>query len=95
MTASEFHDQVRSYCYRLNGSVTSYGRTPKHNKAVGGVIQSAHQFWLAADIVYDAPVPALTAVDCAVRLGLLMIRESDHDHLQPLNWSPGTTGGAV
>lgn len=87
MTANEFFDAVRSYCARLSGSISSYGRTPKHNAKVGGVSQSAHQFWLGADVLYDAPVDAELARDTGRRLGLKVIRESDHDHLQPLDWS--------
>lgn len=78
-----------AYCRRLSGSVSSYGRTVSHNQRVGGVPQSAHQFWLGADIVYDEPVAAPLAEDTARRLGLRMIREPDHDHLQPAGWSAG------
>ena len=78
-----------AYCQRLGGSVSSYGRTVKHNTVVGGVPQSAHQFLLGADVLYDEPVSLALAQDTGMRLGLKVVRESDHDHLQPLAWSPG------
>ena len=88
MTPLQFHEALMAYCRRLNGSITSYGRTVKHNHDVGGVPQSAHQFWLGADVVYDEPVDADLARDTADRLGLKCLRESDHDHLQPASWRP-------
>ena len=89
MTPLQFHESLMAYCRRLNGSTTSYGRTVKHNHDVGGVPQSAHQFWLGADVVYDGPVAGALAADTAARLKLRVIRESDHDHLQPIDWSAG------
>jgi hypothetical protein len=89
MSKNEFREAVESFCYRLGGSITSYGRTVRHNAAVKGVPQSAHQFWLAADIVYDDTVDQNLANDTAKRLGLRLIREDDHDHLQPVDWIAG------
>ena len=89
MTPLQFHEALMAYCRRLNASTTSYGRTVKHNHDVGGVPQSAHQFWLACDVVYDAPVDRELAKDTGERLGLFVYREGDHDHLQPLGWRPG------
>ena len=89
MTPHDFLDAIRNYCTRFHASVTSYGRTPAHNTHVGGVLSSAHQFWLAADVVYDEVVPELIRRDVAKRLGLLLIVEGKYDHLQPLTWSAG------
>jgi hypothetical protein len=89
MTPTEFHDRLMRYCALTGASVTSYGRTVRHNLVVEGVASSAHLFWLAADVVYDdATAPAL-AERWAERLGLKLIREEDHHHLQPLDWVPG------
>jgi hypothetical protein len=89
MTPDEFSDRARTYCAITGGSVTSWGRTTTHNAAVGGVPRSAHRFWLAVDVVYDAPVAELEAIEIARRLGLRVIREDDHDHVQPLEWPKG------
>lgn len=93
MTPLEFADALRSYCLATGGSVTSYGRSPAHNKAVGGLPDSAHLLWLAADIVYDAPIDPTLKSRIADRVGLHRIPEkgnvptpdeaADHDHLQP------------
>ena len=84
MTPTEFVDALRTYCFRFGGSVTSLGRTPAHNVAVGGVADSLHQVWLAGDVVYDAPQPLEARERTAARLGLRLVPESDHDHLQAL-----------
>ena len=51
MTPLDFADALRAYCQATSGSLTSWGRTPAHNKAVGGVTESA------ADVVYDVKLP--------------------------------------
>ena len=89
MTPYHFFDAVRSFCTVLGGNVTSYGRSKIHNLAVGGVRYSAHQVWLGADIVYDT-LPQLEArSEWAARLGLKLVVENDHDHLQPSDWRAG------
>ena len=89
MSPVDFLLAVIVFCSRYGGSVTSYGRTPLHNRQVGGAPGSAHQFWLGGDVVYTpgTPPPEADAKATARRLGLLLIRESDHDHLQPAGWT--------
>ena len=92
MTPHDFLDALRTYCALTGASVTSYGRTPGHNAdpKIGGVKNSAHLYWLAADVVYDPPVPIPSVrTERARRLGLWLLAEGDHDHLQPLEWSKG------
>lgn len=89
MDRNEFRSALDSYCSITRGSVTSYGRTEHHNKAIGGVKHSAHRYWVGADIVYDDVVDLETAIQTAARCGLKLIREDDHDHLQPLGWVAG------
>lgn len=91
MTPLDFWQALTAYCALVGGSVTSYGRTQEHNARVGGVPLSGHLFWLAADVVYDdaTRARALPRADFARRLGLRLIAESDHDHLQPWAWPPG------
>lgn len=89
MTVGDFLIAVMEYCHLTMGSVTSYGRTPRHNKAVDGQPFSAHQAWLAVDVVYDDEQGQQWRAEWARRLGLLRIVEHDHDHLQPVTWKAG------
>jgi len=89
MTRAEFTEAVFTFAALSRGSVTSWIRTAKHNDEVTGVPHSAHLYGLAADVTYDAPVTIEDATDRAKRLGMRLLREKDHDHLQPLDWQPG------
>ncbi len=86
MTVEEFAGAMLSYVCRYRGSVTSWIRSPERNGDVGGVKYSYHLLGLAADVVYEPnPKPLLAdARRTAAQVGLKVIRESDHDHLQPL-----------
>ena len=88
-TPADFYDRVLTYCAVLNASTTSGRRTRTHNTNVGGVAHSAHLAGLAFDVVYDQPVPGAEREGWAHRLGLKVVVEGDHDHLQPETWSPG------
>ena len=90
MTIGEFTTAVAQYGMLMNASVTSWGRTKAHNAAVGGVSYSGHRFWLGCDLVYDAPEPPSgVRQETAERLGLKLLVEGDHDHVQPLTWRAG------
>ena len=80
-----FAAALLAYCSATNASVTSWGRTRAHNAAVGGVPNSQHRAWLAADVIYDAPMPLDDRQTLARLLELRLIPEGDHDHLQPLD----------
>lgn len=83
MSPLDFHSLLMAYCMATGGSVTSYGRTLAHNAAVGGVSDSAHLIWTAADVVYDSGMAADPNRDAlARRLGLMLVHEGDHDHVQ-------------
>ena len=73
----------------MRASETSGTRTEAHNAAVGGVEHSAHLVGLARDVVYDKPVPLEERTEWSRRLGLRLIVEGDHDHLQPIDWKAG------
>lgn len=89
MTPAEFGARVLAYCAALGASETSGFRTREHNADEGGKFYSPHRFALGRDVVYDEMVPEVEAVTTASRLGLRLIREADHDHLQPLDWQGG------
>jgi len=89
MDPGAFARIVQVYCARTGASGTSWIRTEKHNKAEGGVAHSAHLVGLALDVTYDAPVPLAERIEWAARLGLRLITDDDHDHLQPLDWRAG------
>jgi len=65
-------------------SVTSWMRTPAHNKAVNGVADSYHLCGLGIDIVLDNPSDRPIVEQEAKRVGLSVLDEQDHLHLQPL-----------
>jgi peptidase M15-like protein len=84
LTPAAFAVAVITYRLRTGASVTSWGRTGAHNKRVGGVENSLHMVDLAVDVVYDILPELALAVQIATELGLKLIREPTHDHLQPL-----------
>jgi len=68
---------------RWSFSVTSWGRTEKHNKAVGGVDGSYHLLWLGLDVELDENKKNVTfEKDCSL-VGIVALWEGDHYHLQP------------
>jgi len=89
VTRGEFAEAVYTYCATLGASETSGQRTSHHNLAVGGVAHSAHLVKLASDVVYDVTPSREQRLDWGRRLGLLVVIEEDHDHLQPIDWPRG------
>lgn len=86
MGIDEFARKVTLYCQRFRGSVTSWIRTPARNRLVGGVPRSAHLVGLGADVVPESDEPSDVRHRYAHELGLRLIVESNHDHLQPWDW---------
>jgi hypothetical protein len=89
MTIGEFAEAVVLYCGVTNASEIGGRRTPLRNGVVGGVEHSAHLAGLARDVNYDNELPKAHRQQWAGALGLRIIFEDDHDHLQPLNWPAG------
>ena len=91
MGVGEFAEAVAMYCLIHGGSITSWGRSTKHNTDVGGVPGSPHRFWRGADVVYDNPATQQDElrIEYAKRLGLKLVAEGSHDHLQPDDWPAG------
>nr|QJB19233.1 MAG: hypothetical protein [Microvirus sp.] len=77
---------VFDYCFYFGGSVTSWLRSQRRNRLVGGVDHSFHIYGLAADVVLD-DFSMSTVADreaFAAALGLKLIFEGSHDHLMLL-----------
>lgn len=89
MDLGAFRVSVLVYCYQFEARERSGIRTPRGNKHVKGVTYSAHLVGLGADVVYFERPPLEHAKRWAQQLGLKLVREGDHDHLQPLDWKAG------
>jgi len=61
--------------------VTSWYRTEKRNKKVGGRPVSRHLKGMAVDVVYDEPLGKAHRHTIATQHGLVILHEGDHDHL--------------
>jgi hypothetical protein len=70
-------------CFKHDGSLSSWGRTERHNKAVGGVDNSYHLMWMGVDVVLDVPGKNIYFEEDAEKFCLKAIWEGDHYHLQP------------
>lgn len=88
MTRPEFIESVAQLCVEFGGSVTSWIRTMKRNTIVGGHPRSRHMTGFGVDVVLDeeSHIPAFR--DAAYQLGLSVLDEGDHLHIQPF----GPTG---
>ena len=95
MTPLDFASSLMGYCYATGASVTSWGRTAQRNAQVGGHENSWHLVWMGADVAYDVKPSLAKARKAASRFRLIVVRESDHDHLQPPGGSRATSSGAV
>lgn len=86
MTIGEFAYKVVALAFIYQFSVTSWGRTAKYNThpRVGGIPTSFHRLWLAVDCEPDGPVDAAALERDARKLGLQVVVEEDHFHLEPL-----------
>jgi hypothetical protein len=83
VTIFEFFHAILTLALEFEFSVTSWGRSAKRNKEVGGLDDSFHRSWRAVDAVLDdwGVLPYFRRR--AEQLGLQVIREADHLHLEP------------
>ena len=77
-----FSDKVLALCLIYDCSETSGYRTEKRNALVGGADDSRHKEALAKDIVPDDRTIDHKIEHAAQKLGLWVLVESDHIHLQ-------------
>ena len=78
----QFEDKIRALAIYYDLSVTSWIRSRKRNLAVGGVNNSRHLFGFAVDVVLDDLALTEQFVADANRIGLEVIQEGDHLHVQ-------------
>lgn len=83
-----FAHLVMAFCQRLDASVIAWGRTEHYNAQLGKQGGSPHTLWLAADVVYDRPVPFEHADQLAHIHGLALHRRPFYDHLEPRGDTP-------
>jgi hypothetical protein len=81
-----FSLHIFTLLYKHHGSITSWGRTEKHNKDVGGVPNSYHMLWMGCDVVLDVNEPNAGFISDCELMGIRAIWEVSHYHLQPLSW---------
>lgn len=77
-----FEDKIRCLALFFPLSVTSWLRSAKRNAQVGGVGDSRHLLGLAVDVVLDDAGNRDFFTNEAKRLGLQVIDEGDHLHVQ-------------
>ncbi len=71
-------------CFKHGGSVSSWGRTRKHNKDVGGEDDSTHMLWSGVDVVLDVMKKNSEFEADVKAVGLHWAFEIDHYHLQTI-----------
>lgn len=79
----KFCQQIYILCQFFGGSVSSWIRSSKHNKAVGGVPLSLHKVGLAVDVILDEPTDAVKArfIEACEKAGLKALDEGNHIHV--------------
>jgi len=82
MTLSAFVQNILTLTTLFKGSVTSWFRSKERNKQVGGHSRSLHLCGLAVDIVLDDDTLKHEFFKMCVRLGLRVVDEGDHYHVQ-------------
>lgn len=77
-----FAAMIITLALRHRFSITSWGRTVKRNRDVGGHDNSRHLLWLAVDCVFDDMGGYDAFLDDAIRMGLVVILENKDVHIQ-------------
>ena len=80
----KFTEKVEALMGAFPASITSWYRSPKRNKRVGGSSTSMHMLGLAVDVVLDSRSDVKEFIALAKRLRLWTLDEQDHVHLQEI-----------
>ena len=83
MTASQFAECILTLALRFSFSVTSWGRSLRYNQEVDGVASSFHLDFRSVDILLDPLAHKDGFILRAEQMGLLVLDEGDHLHVQP------------
>ena len=83
MTAYEFAFHVLTLAVEFRFSVTSWGRTRERNARAKGLKNSYHLAFCAVDVVLDDHEAIGTFSKRAKQLGVEVIAEGDHLHVEP------------
>lgn len=83
MSALEFAERILQLAVVVDFSVTSWIRSAARNQAVGGVPHSRHRDGCAVDVVLDRREDEPLLRRFVERLGLRVLDEGDHLHLEP------------
>lgn len=78
----DFIDKILALRIETEFSVLSWIRTERRNKSVGGNSNSYHKLALAVDVVCDDDDDNEKLINNAKRLGLGVLNEGDHIHIQ-------------
>jgi uncharacterized protein YcbK (DUF882 family) len=84
MKLTDFVCLIYALCKIYNASVTSWLRSPAHNKMVGGVANSKHLEGLAVDINVDDPTNRDPLINAARTLKLRAFWDKDHIHIETI-----------
>lgn len=78
----EFALKILELCAEHKASVTSWCRTEKRNREVGGAEHSYHLTGEAVDLVLDNPAKSGELIRAAEALKLTAFHEQGHIHIQ-------------
>ncbi|MCH8134709.1 MAG: hypothetical protein IIB77_01875 [Proteobacteria bacterium] len=81
-SALNFVSMILTLALRHQFSISSWGRTVAHNRAVEGHENSRHLLWQAVDCTLDDMGGYDAFYADAIRMGLVVVREGDHVHVQ-------------
>lgn len=82
MSANDFAIAILGLAARFRFSVTSWGRSEKHNHDVRGVADSLHLYFLAVDVELDEGEDRPAFIVAAQRQGLVVVDDGGDLHVQ-------------